>query len=434
MSLLLATVTEWTLKNPGVEDSEDILKRKGFKIQKHGVHKSYSDGNHFYLKSTEFGHNSSSTSWSHYHQGNPVGKFDNDEDLKAHIKKTHGESTTSVNFDIQPSTWTTAQPGQPLQWFTQEGRACTIGGKPGVLKRVGEKMVCDTSNSGEIVSAGVGEGVVPDMSMSDPEVSKLKGLGRDKVHKVLFNRDYRATSYGPRSGDLFQRSFKHPLGHRIDVHFDKDDVARKALGVPHRESKDTMDTIQEAVTLRFSSPSRAQIAKQAVYWDIHRRIKSGLGKIRVGKVLGAPGAWYFDVGSDTANQFLDPSRMTNILVSGVTVSRSSVEPEGAVHLASQSKSNNVIKEKIRNMVDKKLGLVKEAGTYHVFDPENNHLGRHFDKKAAMDHVRELGPGHTVGYEDNGAPLGFIGHMYDHEGHEMHWSRHRSTWVKGSGDQ
>jgi hypothetical protein len=352
------------------------------------------------------------------------------------------ESTTSANFDIQPQTWTTADPKQPLQWFTQEGRACTIGGKSGVLKRVGDKMVCDTSMSGEIVSGGgnnVKEGVTPDDPLSDPEVEKLKGLSRYKVHKVLFNRSYKATSYGPASGDTFQRSFKHPSGHRIDVHFDGDEVARKTLGVPHKgppitvdSSGDTMDTIQEAVTLRFASPSRTQIAKQAVYWDIHRRMKSGLAKIRVGRILGAPGNWYFDVGSESENQFLDPSRMNNILVGGVTVTKSTAPPEGAPHLASQNEPNNVIKEKVRKMVASKLGLVQEAGTYHVFDPGQNVVGKHFDKKAAIDHVRNLGPGHTVGYEDNATPQGFIGHMYDHEGHEMHWSRHRSAWVKGGG--
>jgi hypothetical protein len=347
------------------------------------------------------------------------------------------ESTTSANFDIQPQTWTTTDPKQPLQWFTQEGRACTIGGKSGVLKRVGDKMVCDTSMAGEITSgSGVKEsgGVNPDSPLSDPEVAKLKGLGRNKVHKTLFNRNYHATSYGPSSGDLFQRSFKHPSGHRVDVHFDGDEVARRAQGIPaHEENEDTMDTIQEAVTLRFSSPSRTQIAKQAVYWDIHRRMRSGLAKIRVGRILGAPGNWYFDVGSESENQFLDPGRMNNILVGGVTVTKSSASPEGAPHLASQIEPNNVIREKVREMVAKKLGL-KEAGTYHVFDPSQNVVGKHYDKKDAIDQVRDLGPGHTVGYEDNGAPAGFIGHMYDHEGHEMHWSRNRSAWVKSGQNQ
>jgi hypothetical protein len=161
------------------------------------------------------------------------------------------ESTTSSNFGIEPETWTTAHPGHPLQWFTQEGRACTIGGKSGVLKRVGDKMVCDTSMSGDIVSGGGNNvkesGVNPDSPLSDPEVAKLKGLGRNKVHKTLFNRSYHATSYGPSSGDLFQRSFKHPSGHRVDVHFDGDEVARRAQGIPAHESLQVIRSLVNSI-------------------------------------------------------------------------------------------------------------------------------------------------------------------------------------------
>ena len=84
---------EWTLSSPSVPDSEDILKQKGFNIQKHGTNLIFSKGNHYYIKSTEFGPSKSMTNWTHYHKGNPVARFDNEDDLKNHIQQHQHESS-----------------------------------------------------------------------------------------------------------------------------------------------------------------------------------------------------------------------------------------------------------------------------------------------------------------------------------------------------
>jgi hypothetical protein len=113
------------------------------------------------------------------------------------------------------------------------------------------------------------------------------------------------------------------------------------------------DVITESVTLRFSCPSRVQLAKVANYFSIGRAT-GGLGKIIVRPVQGTMGNWYFDVSSNEENQFLNPNHMNNILPAEVTVTRITGGPIPTTQTASQDETRNII----RRMVEKKL---KEAG-------------------------------------------------------------------------
>jgi hypothetical protein len=113
------------------------------------------------------------------------------------------------------------------------------------------------------------------------------------------------------------------------------------------------DVITESVTLRFSCPSRVQLAKVANYFSIGRAT-GGLGKIIVRPVQGTMGNWYFDVSSNEENQFLNPNHMNNILPAEVTVTRMTGGPVPTTQTASQDETRNIIRE----MVEKKL---TEAG-------------------------------------------------------------------------
>jgi hypothetical protein len=113
------------------------------------------------------------------------------------------------------------------------------------------------------------------------------------------------------------------------------------------------DVITESITLRFSCPSRAQLAKAANYFTIGRAT-GGLGKIIVRPIEGGMGNWYFDVSSNAENQFLNPNHMNNVLPAEVTVTRMTGGPVPTTQTASQDETRNIIRE----MVEKKLNELR----------------------------------------------------------------------------
>jgi hypothetical protein len=166
----------------------------------------------------------------------------------------------------------------------------------------------------------------------------------------------------------------------------------------YREGEDAMDdVITEAVTLRFSCPSRVQLAKVANYFSIGRAT-GGLGKIIVRPIQGTMGNWYFDVSSNEENQFLNPNHMNNILPAEVTVTRMTGGPVPTTQTASQDETRNVI----RRMVEEKL---KEAGEEdnRPFQVDEAWRGRRGPTKQQhrqdwmakfSDHVTKLSPEHS----------------------------------------
>jgi len=75
VSTNLLLLREWSLAEPGVADSEDILKQKGFKVKKAGTSTLFSKEDHHYIKSSEFGVEGMTYNWSHYHKGMPEKKI-----------------------------------------------------------------------------------------------------------------------------------------------------------------------------------------------------------------------------------------------------------------------------------------------------------------------------------------------------------------------
>ena len=110
------------------------------------------------------------------------------------------------------------------------------------------------------------------------------------------------------------------------------------------------NTITEGHSLRFSSPSRTQLAKANTYFDIHKR-QRGLGKVKVSLIQGMEGSWFFDVSSNEENQFLDPGKLNNILPADVTVTANG--PPVDQQNASQD-DRDEIRSTIREMVESKL--------------------------------------------------------------------------------
>jgi hypothetical protein len=145
--------------------------------------------------------------------------------------------------------------------------------------------------------------------------------------------------------DAVNNNFNGPLANHIHKMLNTGGKARESVN----GEDDMDDVITESVTLRFSCPSRVQLAKVANYFSIGRAT-GGLGKIIVRPVQGTMGNWYFDVSSNEENQFLNPNHMNNILPAEVTVTRMTGGPVPTTQTASQDETRNIIRE----MVEKKL--------------------------------------------------------------------------------
>ncbi len=84
------------------------------------------------------------------------------------------------------------------------------------------------------------------------------------------------------------------------------------------ESSMNQQNVNESVALRFSSASRMQIGKQHMDFDVHMRAVQGTGNLSISPIRGAPGTWYFDVSSPSANNQIDPKQfLHHRMVSGV---------------------------------------------------------------------------------------------------------------------
>ena len=112
------------------------------------------------------------------------------------------------------------------------------------------------------------------------------------------------------------------------------------------------DVLTEANGLRFSSPSRTQISKAQIYWDCLRRNTPGLGAVKVSLIQGTQGNWFFDVASNRENQFLDPTKLNNIIPDGVTVS--TVGPDVVQTINASQDGSADARKAVLEMVEKRM--------------------------------------------------------------------------------
>jgi hypothetical protein len=135
-------------------------------------------------------------------------------------------------------------------------------------------------------------------------------------------------------------------------------------GEPQMNSQMT----ESPMGIRFSSPSRDQLAKQIRYWDIHKRILTGLNGFVIHQIQGAPGNWYFDIEANQYNQWIDPKNIHNKLVAGVTftpLSPGSVRPT----FDSNPSDPRVIKERVARSVRSRI--LGEVDYPDVVDPDDH---------------------------------------------------------------
>lgn len=233
-----------------------------------------------------------------------------------------GVTTLPGSLGVNPPQWTTAHKDVPPEWLSQEGHPCMIGGKAGVMQLVNDRLVC-------VVSPRLEAGKAP----TDDEVDELA-------------RKWKAADFN------YAKNPTHIYRQRLAMHAKNLAAAREkqkrfSKPSPPKESTE-MDTtvITEGTNLHFASASRTQIAKPHVYFDVRRR-QVGLDNVRVSKIQGVQGNWFFDVSSHENNQFLDPTRLHNILPADVTVTASAPPTP-------QTASQDEVRNAIREMVEQRF--------------------------------------------------------------------------------
>ena len=317
------------------------------------------------------------------------------------------EATTTASFNITPETWASAG-GSGNNTPNKEGSPCTTAdGKPGIYKQVDGQLVCQIQQ--------------------ESKMSGKSGL----LHRFLEDGDkvpcpncngsggvYPTTNDGTNTPNPVMIRCEFCGGSGFIVTDSVGDWFTSGLSPAQGESK-----LTEAVTLRFSSPSRTQLAKQSVYYDVLKR-QRGLGKVKVTPITGKEGEWSFDVSSLEANQFLTPSKLSNILVSGVSVSQL-----GAVATpqnASQDKSKVIkdpIREKIRGLVEKKLTEEEKKSKFSPGDKigyssdflrnTGQHIGNAPQRRGTfLSHDSGVSPDHVrVRWDDEKDHHAYLADMY-----------------------
>ena len=120
--------------------------------------------------------------------------------------------------------------------------------------------------------------------------------------------------------------------------------------------------------------------------------------VKVGPIEGVEGNWFFDVSSNSDNQFLVPTRMNNILPSGVTVTAGG--PVVVPQVASQDEdSRNAVREMVENLLDE---ATSSSNYHHIVSKDSGKIVHSGSKKEMLKRMRELnnkhgGGSHYLGY-------------------------------------
>ena len=272
-------------------------------------------------------------------------------------------TTLPGSLGVNVPEWTTAHKNVPPEWLSQEGHPCMIGGRHGTMELQGDRLVC-------VVSPGPVTVTPKESTVFEADLSGLP------IHQQLAHA---VTRYDRRQEDAAKKNPKryhnpHALGlylgaaerahedikkgmsvvDAVNTHFNGSlaNHVHKALktGGRYKEGVDTVDDVlTEGNSLRFSCPSRVQLSKAHMYFDVYVRNQSGLGNSKVSVMQGGQGNWFFDVTSHENNQFLDPSRLNGILPDGVTVTSGP-----SVTVGPQTASQDEVRSAIREMVEKRL--------------------------------------------------------------------------------
>jgi hypothetical protein len=294
-------------------------------------------------------------------------------------------TTLPGSLNVNPPQWTTAHKNVPPEWLSQEGHPCSIGGRYGTMQLQGDRLVC-VVNPGPVT---VTPREATDMRTAEAAIenpnSSGQGYDRDHVshplHATITKHGYsysHSTPIHQRDGGVYhhhtyargehkvgvsssdpskwETAVSSASGHRtrgvgastLDKH-----LASKNKRYKGYEGVDTAmdDVLTEGNSLRFSSPSRVQLSKAHVYFDVYTRNQSGLGNTKVSVIQGGQGNWFFDVTSHENNQFLDPGRLHGILPGGVAVTSGPPVTVGP-QTASQDKARNAIQEMVEKLLAK----------------------------------------------------------------------------------
>jgi hypothetical protein len=247
--------------------------------------------------------------------------------FQAVLQKSHkteeGVTTLPGSLGVNPYEWTTAHKDIPPDWLHQEGHPCSVSGRIGTMQLVDGKLVC-VVNSKESTDMN---------SLAEKKNKDKKYKDDDEEAARKARKKY---NYGFDPGDR-----DSPTG-----------KARRKWGYEGVDTEMNTDVMSEAVTLRFSSPSRVQLAKAATYFGIGRAT-GGLGNIVVHPVQGVMGNWYFEITSNEDNQFMDPTRMHGVIPAEVTVTKTTGAPK-----TGQTASQDEVRKAILEMVEERM----KAGT------------------------------------------------------------------------
>ena len=391
------------------------------------------------------------------------------------------EATTTASFNITPETWASAG-GSGNNTPNKEGSPCTTAdGKPGIYKQVDGQLVCQiqqeskmsgksgllhrfledgdkvpcpncngsggvypTTNdgtntpnpvmircefcggSGFIVTDSVGDWFTSGLSPAQGESKLTEASGFPPKDPIINKNGVTPKDFWSYHSD-FETPNEAPPSMAKTSSEEWQSLSpgmRREIWRMHNKTVASKESkLTEAVTLRFSSPSRTQLAKQSVYYDVLKR-QRGLGKVKVTPITGKEGEWSFDVSSLEANQFLTPSKLSNILVSGVSVSQL-----GAVATpqnASQDKSKVIkdpIREKIRGLVEKKLTEEEKKSKFSPGDKigyssdflrnTGQHIGNAPQRRGTfLSHDSGVSPDHVrVRWDDEKDHHAYLADMY-----------------------
>jgi hypothetical protein len=279
-------------------------------------------------------------------------------------------TTLPGSLGVNPYQWTPAHRDVPPEWLDQVDHPCMIGGRHGTMQIVNGKLVC-------VVTPKESTKMIVSEVMSAASL-KL----RDDIHAIV-DKVHPTTSFDFVSRRIHDVTKNWSSAHRntvLNVAMRRHSANREKYNKEHPSKESQMkplafaqsavnslieaagknlllqgkesmgmnddDVITESVTLRFSSPSRTQLAKVANYFSIGRAT-GGLGKIIIRPIEGVMGNWSFELSSNDDNQFLDPSRMNGIIPAEVTVTRSTGGPISTTQVASQDETRNIIREMIQ---------------------------------------------------------------------------------------
>jgi hypothetical protein len=289
-------------------------------------------------------------------------------------------TTLPGSLGVNPYQWTLAHKDVPPEWLPHEGRPCVIGGRYGTMEIVDGRLIC-------VVSPAPKESMNMLALEATIENPNSSGQGYDSSHashplnSTIIKHGYSYSHTTPihrKDGSVYHHHTYAKGEHKVGVNNHNtsnwETQTSSASGHKHSGSgassldshlasknkryKDNMEVgntnaITEGVNLRFASPSRTQLAKAYVYFDIRRR-QVGLAKVKVSTIQGAQGDWYFDVSSHEDDQSLDPKKLNGILPGEVTVT-SGPTPLVLPQTASQDNIRNTIRE----MVNRKMQSLNE---------------------------------------------------------------------------